>query len=65
MNQLINIMISFLVNQSKRNTSIDLNTQQLSLGFSGSLWPIPSRDTLRVGGMGPEKLTMVFKASAG
>ena len=42
-----------------------LNTQQLSLGFSGSLLPRPSRDTLREGGMGQEKLTIVFNALAG
>ena len=43
----------------------DTNTQQLSLGFSGSLLPRPSRDTLREGGMGQEKLTIVFNALAG
>ena len=42
-----------------------LNTQQLSLGFSGSLLPRPSRDTLREGGMGQEKLTIVFNVLAG
>ena len=42
-----------------------LNTQQLSLGFSGSLLPRPPRDTLREGGMGQEKLTIVFNALAG
>ena len=41
-----------------------LNKQQLSLGFSGSLLPRPSCDTLREGGMGQEKLTIVFNASA-
>ena len=34
-------------------------------GFSGSLLPRPSRDTLRQGGMGQEKLTIVFNALAG
>ena len=42
-----------------------LNTQRLSLGFSGSLLPRPLRDTLRKGGMGQEKLTIVFNALAG
>ena len=47
------------------NHNLVLNTQQLSLGFSGSLLPRPSRDTLREGGMRQEKLTIVFNALAG
>ena len=42
-----------------------INTQQLSLGLSGPLLRRPSRDTLREGRMGQEKLTVVFNASAG
>ena len=44
---------------------MSINTQQLSLGFSGSLLPRPSRDTLREGGMGQEKFTIEFNALAG
>ena len=58
-------LISVHVNSVRFSLLININTHYLFLGFSGSLLPRPSRDTLREGRMGQEKLTIVFNASAG